>query len=137
MSETTTTDTSVSRPWHGSDSPFEALHDWMITELAAIRTEANPTIKALEARIMELESRPAPTPAAVPAIETPPAERARPYVPPAVLGNPIPQTVVPVTSEPAAIIENGTIAAVQVPADAPSESVTSGGTPALSVDPTV
>lgn len=63
MSETTT-DTSVPRPWHGSDSPFEALHDWMIKELDAIKTAANPTIKALEARISELETTirtPAPT----------------------------------------------------------------------------
>lgn len=54
MSETTT-DTSVSRPWYGSDSPFEALHDWMVKELTAIKTAANPTIKALETRIAELE----------------------------------------------------------------------------------
>lgn len=58
------TDTSVSRPWHGSDSPFEALHDWMIKELDAIKAAASPTIKALEARIVELETTirtPAPT----------------------------------------------------------------------------
>lgn len=96
MSETTT-DTSVPRPWHGSDSPFEALHDWMIKELAAIKTAANPTIKALEARIAELESRPVPKPVAMPPVEPPPPAVGA-YVPPSTsVVDPVPPTLEPVT----------------------------------------
>lgn len=85
MSETTT-DTSVPRPWHGSDSPFEALHDWMIAELDAIKTAANPTIKALEARIAELETRPGPANAFA-SVRTPPPN-APVVAPPAEPGSP-------------------------------------------------
>lgn len=107
MSETTT-DTSVSRPWHGSDSPFEALHDWMIKELDAIKTAVNPTIKALEARIAELE-----TTTMTPAPMTPP--RVEPATYSAALDNPVTQ------SQTSGL----------------TGSVTSGGTAAPSAEPAV
>lgn len=28
---------SIPRPWHGAENPLEALHDWMLAELAALR----------------------------------------------------------------------------------------------------
>lgn len=35
------------RPWHGHASPFDALHDWMVKELAALEQRLkNPGIQA-------------------------------------------------------------------------------------------
>lgn len=107
MSETTT-DTSVSRPWHGADSPFEALHDWMIKELDAIKAAASPTIKALEARIAELEKGPgsafptvpAASPVAMPPVE-PPLPAVGEYVSPtAPAVEPVPPPALDPVTEP-------------------------------------
>jgi hypothetical protein len=31
-----------SRPWHGAESPFEALYQWTVGQLAALRGELAP-----------------------------------------------------------------------------------------------
>ena len=38
MSETT-------RPWHGADNPLEALHDWVIAEIAKVRAEMSGAVE--------------------------------------------------------------------------------------------
>jgi hypothetical protein len=30
------------RPWHGTDNPFEALHDWMVKEMTALEARVKP-----------------------------------------------------------------------------------------------
>lgn len=35
--ETTAMPTDESRPWHGAESPLEALYQWMVAELERVR----------------------------------------------------------------------------------------------------
>lgn len=57
-------ETNAPRPWHGSNDPFGALHDWAMKELGALRDE-----------IAKLKAAPAPvavTPPAAPIVHPSP-----------------------------------------------------------------
>ena len=53
-------DEPTPRPWHGTENPFEALHDWVVAEIARV-----------DARITALDGPPPAEPAPEPPVEPP------------------------------------------------------------------
>ena len=51
----TTTKTDARRPWHGTDNPFEALYQWVSTEIG--HAGSSPEVVALRADVASLRQQ--------------------------------------------------------------------------------